>query len=252
MQMSKYYYTKTVDKPFKKWLSILSLGIFFLGNATILYIFSPLILWQIYFAPLFASQNITTSIPIDNMVNPETINSLISQAKNAAKLVDYSNANNWFPTFKPSQPLGKPKVSLYTLSIPKIHLKNASVSVTDTDLGKHLVNYPGTSIPADLGNAVIFGHSTLPQLYNPNDYKTIFANIFKLQIGDKIYVSLKKKTYSYKVYNISIVNPSDTSLFSQGYDNSYLTLVTCTPPGTTWKRLIVKARLEKTGSYAKL
>ncbi len=250
--MSKYYYTKAADKPFKKWLSILSLGIFFLGNATVLYIFSPLILWQIYFAPLFSSQNITTSIPKDNIVNPETLASLVEQAKNSAKLVDYSNANNWFPTFKPSQLLGKPKVSLYTLSIPKIHLKNASVSATDTDLGKHLVNYPGTGIPGEFGNAVIFGHSTLPQLYNPGDYKTIFANIFKLQIGDKIYVSLKKKTYSYKIYNINIVNPSDTSLFFQGYDNSYLTLVTCTPPGTIWKRLIVKARLEKTGSYAKL
>ena len=26
--------------------------------------------------------------------------------------------------------------------------------------------------------------------------------------------------------------------------DSYLTLVTCTPPGTTWKRLIIKAKLE--------
>ena len=30
--------------------------------------------------------------------------------------------------------------------------------------------------------------------------------------------------------NISVVEPSDTSIFQQDYDNSYLTLVTCTPP----------------------
>lgn len=248
--MSKYYYIKTVDKPFRKWLSILSLGIFFLGVVTILYIFSPLILWQIYFAETFSSQNITTPIPKTNMVNPRVIASLIEQAKNSVRFVDYTNANNWFPTFNPSGST-KPKVSSYTLSIPKINLKAATVSTTNTDLGKHLVNYPGTNTPGDLGNAVIFGHSTLPQLYNRNDYKTIFAKIFKLEIGDKIYVSLKKKTYQYKIYNVSVVDPSDTSIFSQDYDNSYLTLVTCTPPGTIWKRLIIKARLEKKEVYAK-
>lgn len=242
--MNKYYYIKTLDRPLKKRLGILSLGIFFLGSGIVLYVFSPLILWQIYFGPLFASQNITTPIPKDNIVNKEIVSSLLEQAKNSIK-ANYSNANNWFPVFKPSR-LKKPKVSSYTLSIPKIRIRNASVSANDTDLGKHLVNYPGTSIPGDFGNAVIFGHSTLPQLYNPKDYKTILANAYKLEIGDKIYATLKKKTYSYRIYNITVVDPSDTSVFSQDYDRSYLTLVTCTPPGTIWKRLIVKARIEKT------
>lgn len=238
--MIKYYYFKKTDKSFKKWLRYLGLGLAFLGITAVLYVFSPLILWQIYFARS-SYQNIATPIPIS---------SLIEQAKNSVGIVDYTNANNWFPTFNPSGS-ARPKFSSYTLSIPKINLKAATVSTTNTDLGKHLVNYPGTNTPGDLGNAVIFGHSTLPQLYNRNDYKTIFAKIFKLEIGDKIYVSLKKKTYQYKIYNVSVVDPSDTSIFSQDYDNSYLTLVTCTPPGTIWKRLIIKARLEKKGVYAR-
>jgi len=28
------------------------------------------------------------------------------------------------------------------------------------------------------------------------------------------------------------------------FDNSYITLVTCTPPGTTWKRLVIRASLD--------
>jgi len=242
--MSKYYYRKTKDQPFKKWFRVLSLGISFLGLTIVLYIFSPLILWQIYFMPFFASQNITTPIPKTAIVNPSSIASLIGNVQNSINLVDYTNANNWFPTFNASIGRKKPKVASYTLSIPKIRVVNALVSTTDTDLGKHLVNYKGTSIPGDLGNAVIFGHSTLPQLYNPLDYKTIFANVYKLEIGDNIHATVNGVTYTYKVHNIIVVDPSDTSLFSQSYDNSYLTLVTCTPPGTIWKRLIIKARLK--------
>jgi sortase A len=243
--MTKYYYRKIKLKPFKKWFRVLSLGIFISGLIIVLYVFSPLILWQIYFSPIFASQNITTPIPKNDIVNPATIASLISKASNSITLKDYTNAKNWFPNFHPSQALEKPKVSSYTLSIPKININGALVSTTDMDLGKHLVNYQGTSIPGDFGNAVIFGHSTLPQLYNPKDYKTIFSNAYKLKIGDGIYSVVNGVTYLHKIYNITVVSPNDTSSFTQNYDNSYLTLVTCTPPGTVWKRLVIKARLSK-------
>lgn len=243
--MNKFYYRKTSGKPFKKWFSVLSLAIIFLGFTIVLYVFSPLILWQIYFADIFASQNITTPIPKTNIVNLDTLASLISETNNSIMLKDYADAKNWFPNFNPSLALGKPKVSSYILSIPKIRIQDAYVSTTDLDLRKHLVNYQGTSIPGEFGNAVIFGHSTLPQLYNPKDYKTIFANAYKLEIGDKIYTIVNGVTYLHKVYNITVVDPSDTSSFTQNYDNSYLTLVTCTPPGTVWKRLVIKARLSK-------
>jgi len=188
--MIKYYYARKSDNPFKKWLRYLGLGIFFLGIATTFYVLSPLIISQIYFANFLSSQNITSPIPKSDLVNPETIAGLIEQAKYSVGIADYTNANNWFPTFHPSV-TKKPKVSSYALSIPKLNIKKAKVSTIDTDLGKHLVNYPGTGIPAGPGNAVIFGHSTLPHLYNSSDYKTIFANVFKLEIGDKINVYLK-------------------------------------------------------------
>jgi len=196
------------------------------------------------------SNNIAAPIPKTDMVNPSTIASLFEQAKNSVRL-DYTDANNWFPTFNPNGSK-RAKVASYSLSIPKINLENAAVSTLDTDLANHLVNYPGTGIPGQPGNAVIFGHSTLPHFYDPQDYKTIFANVHKLKIGDEISTTVKNDTYHYKIYNISVVNASDTSMLSQDYDNSYLTLVTCTPPGTIWKRLIIKARIDDKGDYAKI
>lgn len=242
--MGKYYYEKADKILRKKILRLLSLLILFTGLVIIFYIFYPLVSWQIYFAPALASSKIQAPIPRSTVVSSSEIGSLISQAGNLLSGVDYTNAQNWFPGFNPITVQQK-KISSYTISIPKIKINNATVSTIDNDLAIHLINYQGTALPPDNGTAVIFGHSTLPQLFNPSDYKTIFANAYQLKAGDDIYTYVNGVTYRYKIFNISVVEPEDTSIFEQNYDNSYLTLVTCTPPGTIWKRLIIKSKLEK-------
>jgi len=237
--MGKYYYSKNGDK-LKRNLRLISILCVIIGVSIISFVLFPIISWQIYFKR-FASQSITLSIPRANIV----IASLISQAKSSIDGTDYTRAENWFPKFNPSLSSGQVQTPSYTISIPSIKIGNAEVSTIDTDLTKHLVNFQGTSIPAQNGNAVIFGHSTLPQLFNAKDYKTIFSNAYKLKNGDNIYVFVKGVKYSYKIFKIIVIDPSDTSALEQDYDNSYLTLVTCTPPGTIWKRLVVKARLER-------
>ncbi len=238
--MAKYYYSKNGDR-LKRNLRLISILCAIVGISLISYVLFPIISWQIYFQPAFASQSITFPIPRANIV----VASLISQAKSSIDGTDYTRTENWFPNFNPvNSQRSQNGTPFYTISIPKINIEEAVVSTIDTDLTKHLVNYSGTSIPAENGNAVIFGHSTLPQLFNAKDYKTIFANAYKLKNGDKIYAFVKGVKYSYKIYKIIIVDSSDSSALEQDYDNSYLTLVTCTPPGTIWKRLVIKSRLE--------
>lgn len=243
--MSKYYYKKKSGNFLKKTFRIISIICLTLGLGIAIYVFFPLISWQIYFQPAFASKPVTLSIPKSSLISSSVIENLIAQAKTNISGVDYTNAQNWFPGLanKLGQK-GNPKVSSYILSIPKIQIANALVSTADNNVGIHLVNYQA-NIPGELGNAIIFGHSTLPQLFNPKDYKTIFANLYTLKTGDEILTYVNGVSYSYKIYNISVIDPSDTSVFSQSLDNSYITLVTCTPPGTVWKRLIIKASLEK-------
>ncbi len=235
--MGKYYYKKSGQNSLKKYLRLASFFLLLTGISIILYVLFPIISWQIYFQPVFASQNITISIPRANIVD---------LAKNSMDTTDYTKAENWFKNFNPtSSQKNQMNISSYTISIPKINIENAMVSTDDTDLAKHLVNWQGTSIPGKNGNAVILGHSTLPQLFNAKDYKTIFANVYKLRDGDNIYTIINGITYTYAIFKIVVVDPSDTSALEQDYNNAYLTLVTCTPPGTTWKRLIVKAKLEQ-------
>ncbi len=235
--MGRHYYLKSEGDKLKIYLRMISILLLILGVFLIFYVLFPFISWQIYFSSNFASQNITSSIPHAN---------IIDLAKNSIDRTDYSKAENWFTNFnpKPSQQ-DQNNPSSYTISIPKINIDIAIVSTVDMDLTKHLVNYQGTSIPGNNGNAVIFGHSTLPQLFNPKDYKTIFANAYKLKNEDVIYATINGVTYTYKIFKITVVDPQDFSALSQDYNNSYLTLVTCTPPGTIWKRLVVKAVLSK-------
>jgi len=236
--MSKRYY-KMPTKTIKKAMKGLSLGIVLIGVGILAYVFFPLISWQIFFAPVFADQNINAPIPKTTVLTGDNLASLLSLPETLT--VDYTNADNWFPKYKYDKQLVQTQT--YNLSIPSLKIINAVVSVGDNDLSKHLVNFGGTAIPPNKGTAVIFGHSTLPWLFDTTNYKTIFATLHTIKNNDEILLNVDGVTYHYRVYEISVVNAGDVSIFDQNNTDSFLTLVTCTPPGTVWKRLLVKAKL---------
>lgn len=240
--MTKIYYKKTrkINIHFFRKLVGILLALF--GLSIALYIFIPLILWQMFVSPALAQAELAVPIPQTTLVTPGSIASLVSSQLSAFDGTNYDDAKNWFPSYTASNQAAR--VSFYSISIPKLGITNAIVSTVDSDLTKHLVNLTGTSVPPDKGNTVIFGHSTLPSLYDPKNYKTIFANILQLQVGDEILVNVDNITYTYKIFSIRVIDPDNTSVLAQTTDDSYLSLITCTPPGTIWKRLVLKARLQ--------
>lgn len=242
--MTRYYYKKTDSWSYRLLLRLFAILIIVFGLGMIIYVSLPIISWKIYFAPVFASEDIISPIPKTTIVTNTTFGSLISSASQTLGGTNYQNAQNWFPTFNTSKTRNIPKITQYSLTIPKLGITNAIVSAIDYDLDNHLVHYGGTAFPPNKGNAVIFGHSTLPQLFDVKNYKTIFANAYKLGIGDEIIATLDHVSYRYTIKTIIVVDPDNTSIFSQNFDAPYLTLVTCTPPGTIWKRLILRAELQ--------
>lgn len=159
---------------------------------------------------------------------------------------DLTNPNAWFPT-SPQKRVVTP-VNTYTLSIPKLKIQDALVTIAGDDLAVSLVHYGGTALPGEYGNTVVFGHSTLVQLYNPKNYKTIFSLLPTLKAGDEIDVTYDGISYKYVVYDMTVTDPSDLSALAQRFDDSYLTLITCVPPGTYWQRLHVFAKLVRPSS----
>jgi len=156
--------------------------------------------------------------------------------------VDYSNPTNWFPT-APRLSGQESKITDYNISVPKLKIEKAIVRINGNDLSTGLIHYPGTSLPGQYGNAVIFGHSVLPQFFNPKNYNTIFSTIPTLREGDDILVDFDGILYHYQVVKLTEVLPGDVSVLEQRYDGEYLSLVTCVPPGTYLRRLVVQSRL---------
>ena len=160
---------------------------------------------------------------------------------------DLSNPDSWFPGRTQKKVITP--VNSYMLSIPKLRIKDATVIIAGDDLNKGLIHYGGTALPGEYGTTVIFGHSTLPQFYDPTNYHTIFSLLPSLRAatdmkeGDDIFITYDGATYRYTIYSMVVTKPEDLSSLEQKYDDSYLTLVTCVPPGTYWQRLHVKARL---------
>lgn len=159
--------------------------------------------------------------------------------------VDFTKASTWFPSDSATKDFGSSKVSFYTISIPKLKIENAIVAIGGEDLSKNLVQYPGTALPGKNGNAVIFGHSILPIFYNPKNYMAIFSTLPTLKNGDDIFVEYDGVSYKFKVEELFEIYPTDIQILEQNNTDSFLTLVTCTPPGDPRnpKRLIVRARV---------
>lgn len=151
--------------------------------------------------------------------------------------------DNWFEGNVPILGINTSRISYYNLSIPKLKIKNATVEVGGSDLSKSLIHYKGTAMPGKNGNTVIFGHSTLPQLFNPDNYLSIFSTLPKIKLGEEILVNYDGITYLYKIENIFEVKPNQIEILNQQYDDAYISIVTCVPPGTFLKRLVVRGRL---------
>lgn len=102
----------------------------------------------------------------------------------------------------------------------------------------------GTASPGNVGNVYLFAHST-DAFYNVGRYNAIFFLIGHLNEGDEIYIYYRGREYKYIVYDKKVVEPTDTKyLGALTEGEKTLTLQTCYPPGTTFKRLVVLAKLE--------
>jgi len=161
---------------------------------------------------------------------------------------DYTQLSNWFISDNtnqktPSLLAQNDSSNNYLLSIPKLNIRDAVVTIGSMDLKKSLIQYPQTALPGQLGNAVVFGHSVLPQFFNPKAYMTIFSTLFKLKPNDEIELNFDNIDYKYIVEDIYEVQATDFSVLEQRFDGRYLTLITCSPPGTYLRRLVIKAKI---------
>jgi len=120
---------------------------------------------------------------------------------------------------------------------------NWDVLNNNTDLMKSLqsglAQLKGNAKPNQTGNIFIVGHSSnFP--WAKGNYKTVFVLLPELKVGDKIDIGYQDVDYQYTVSEVKTVSANDVSIM----DNSknQLSLMTCVPIGTNFKRLVVVAK----------
>lgn len=244
--MALYSYIKTKPKRERKMIALLSYSSLIAGCLFLFWSFYPIIFFQIY-AQVYLKKKITTPIAnqsaLTSLINSNAV--LGSYSILSTNLSDYTKAGIWFPSVA-QEKNNDIKINEYTLSIPRLNIKNAKVIVGGADLNKGLIHYIPRTLPGQYGNVAIFGHSILPQLAKRgNDYKSIFTYLPSMEKGDSIYVNVEGVVYEYTVVDMFVVSPREISVLDQIYDDSYIHLVTCVPPGTYSQRLVVKAKLKK-------
>jgi LPXTG-site transpeptidase (sortase) family protein len=110
------------------------------------------------------------------------------------------------------------------------------------DALKHgVVHYPGTARPGQAGNFFVTGHSS----YYPwadGRFKTVFARLHELNVGDEYWVYYGGDKHRYVINGKKEVKPSNVDVLDQPTNRRTATLMTCTPVGTTLRRLIITAQ----------
>lgn len=208
-----------------------------IGFFAIAFAIYPMVLWQLSTLPRLTAKVDQFPIPLSQVLNkPQMLES-----------VKVAEAEDGFSYFEPQSDaqflsnlssLNRPEE--FFISIPKIDIKNAKVAVDSTRFQNQLAHFPGTAIPGEVGNSFITGHSVLPQFANPENYLAIFTELSKLEVGDDVEVEMDGKTLRYIVQYSKVVDPKDTSvLLPISKTAKNLTLMTCVPPGTSLKRLVV-------------
>ncbi|MEG0388541.1 MAG: class D sortase [Niameybacter sp.] len=120
------------------------------------------------------------------------------------------------------------------VTIPKINVSLLFAEGVTKQALKYAVGHmPGTSMPGEVGNCAIAGHRS----YTFGEY---FNRLDEVEVGDDIQITMGETTYTYKVYESFLVDPSEVWVTEPVEDRKIVTLITCHPVVKANQRLIVR------------
>lgn len=199
--------------------------------------------WQIARAQLAIGSDTTTEQGLDALSRGARTTALPLKASS----MDNTNILAYLPAVGPSEDriiipkIGK-NVPIVRPSMDALMKEDWKQFEEDIQTALHdgVVHYPGSARPGQAGNFFVTGHSS----YYPWDdgsYKDVFARLHELEPGDTYSVYYGGDRHTYRVTRKYEVKPSNVNVLDQPTDRRIATLMTCTPIGTTLRRLIVEA-----------
>lgn len=122
------------------------------------------------------------------------------------------------------------------VEIPKINIKLPIFHTTDEEVLQTAAGHlEGSSLPVggEGNHAVISAHRGLPSA-------SLFTDLDQLTEGDCFLLYILDDVLCYRVDQISVVEPEDTSALAAVEGEDLVTLLTCTPYGVNSHRLLVR------------
>jgi len=132
----------------------------------------------------------------------------------------------------------EPGQGIATMRIPKINLTAFVLAGSSpAEMATAVGHLSTTSAPGQIGNAVVVGYRT--------QKPALLKDLDQVAVGDVIEVdTVIGGVYFYQVDGSVIVEPTNASIVTASVpDKATLTLITCTPKGSTLQRLVVHAAL---------
>lgn len=136
----------------------------------------------------------------------------------------------------------------FRITIPKIDLISDISPYVDLSkeleykselLNTGVAHAKDSYLPGEGGPVFLFAHST-DSIFNIARFNAKFFYAKDLKEGDGIQIDFKGKKYNYLIDHSVIVSPEDVETVRQ--TPADLILMTCTPPGTDWQRLLIFAK----------
>lgn len=137
----------------------------------------------------------------------------------------------------------------YGIVIPKInanahiiaHVNPYDSRAYQAALTRGVAQALGTGIPGQPGNIFLFSHSST-NFYEATRYNSVFYLLTKLEFGDQILLYYLGNRYTYSITSKQTVSPAAVQyLKAMDATRQTVTLMTCWPPGTSYKRLLIIA-----------
>ena len=132
----------------------------------------------------------------------------------------------------------EPGQGIATMKIPKINLTAFVLAGSSpAEMATAVGHLSTTSAPGQIGNAVVVGYRT--------QKPALLKDLDQVAVGDVIEVdTVIGGVYFYQVDGSVIVEPTNASIVTASVPGkATLTLITCTPKGSTLQRLVVHAAL---------
>lgn len=188
---------------------------------------------------MHASRSISDYVMAVESVNNEEISRMIGQARSYNQRLagnqHFDLSEEEYAEYESLLDISGTGIMGY-ISIPSINVSLPIYHGTEeTVLQIAAGHLAGSSLPVGGKgtHSIISGHRGLPSA-------KLFTDLDKLVVGDTFVISILNENITYRVDQIKVVLPEDTSELAISKDNDYCTLVTCTPYGINTHRMLVR------------